>query len=254
MGIAGLALLLGACAGEKTREQPVWVKQAVQDTAGDPLVLSQKLTGRWQVDEAASDNVREVMQERFDRRWRKRMENIERNDPSMRGARRPGAPELTGFGGFKGDPRLSALSASGLEIIWADRKLVFRYDMPQRPDNQPDSTRGPSPANLKRADGQMNAAERAYPVNGDPVSSDGNVNIAFAEWVNGQFIIEHNGPHGRIVETWTPSPDAGRLHLQIQLNNGFFPEPIVISRLFNRVEDIKKAAPLNGMPPVSSLD
>ena len=94
--------------------------------------------------------------------------------------------------------------------------------------------------NLKTM-GQPEIPDSAYPINGEPVSSDGNVNIAFGEWVNGQFIIERNGPRGRILEYWTPAPDASQLHLQIQLNNGFFPQPIVISRLFERVERTKKA-------------
>jgi hypothetical protein len=95
------------------------------------------------------------------------------------------------------------------------RKLVYRY------------------INSKKAAGQPDIKETAFPVDGEPVSDDGNINIAFAEWVNGQFIIEHNGPHGRILEYWTPSPDARQLHLQIQLTTGFSHKPMVISRLFD---------------------
>ncbi|MBN1378017.1 MAG: hypothetical protein JXA04_02145 [Gammaproteobacteria bacterium] len=219
-----------ACSGQKVLESPIWVTNAEKSEAGDILMLSQKMAGHWAVNEALSDNPREVMEAAFENSnlFKRSRASTSRDDsgrPSMRGVRgRPGP--MSGLGdpdGLSEDSRLQVLFARELDITFADEKLLYRFQnmTPHiRPDKKPNRV-------------EPNLTPIVYPINGEPVSDDGNVNIAFAEWERQQFIIEKNGPRGRILEHWTPSPDGSQLHVRIQFAVSMLSEPVIMSRLFD---------------------
>jgi hypothetical protein len=230
-------LLVTACSGKRITEAPPWVEQAKKNNSADAMVLSRRMAGRWVLNEELSDDTRDVIDAAFNnsklfRNKRGSSDRNERGSPSTHGANAM-AGHLAfrgGPGGHLDDPRLQALFARELEIVFVNESLVYRYPEPKPGGHAPRGEDAPLP---ETPPAKPKPETMAYPINGRPVSDDGSINIAFAEWERQQFVIEKNGPRGSIVEIWTPSPDAARLHLSIQIELPLLPEPITVNRLFD---------------------
>jgi hypothetical protein len=200
------ALLCNACANPRTpvNTEPAWVRGAAE-TSAVPL-----LSGTWRIDPLASDDSKRLIQEKIEGPdFLRRREMERKQDARMAGKKieKDGVlrSKQLDVGDPLTDPRLPVLQASVIKIEQSAKQLLFSYD-----DTPPLS----------------------YFSDGQPVSYDGNINITLAEWENGQFVIEKNGPRGRILERWTLSPDRDRLHVQVQIQLPLLPETIVVNRQF----------------------
>lgn len=238
-------LLLSACSGQQVSELPAWVVRASETETGDVPGLSQRMAGHWVLSEGLSDDPRQIIEEAFKssklfRNKRGPASRDERGRPSMRGAQGMAGhmPPGSGPDDNLNDPRLQALFARELQISFVDEKLVYRY-LDMEPDRQTEGNPGKKPEGKPgiRSPGKPHGEPEnhltTYPIYGTPISLDGNINIAFAEWEREQFVIERNGPRGRILEYWTPSPDARQLHLSIQMALPMLPEVVTINRVFD---------------------
>jgi hypothetical protein len=206
--LLGAALMLYGCAGDSTRSDavPAWAATGEMVETAIPL-----MSGTWQFDPLTSDNAQKLIEERIQGPSLLRHREIQR-DTLRKEARSNPDKDIVGSKKLEisdplTDTRLPVLHATTLKIEQSVRQLLFAYDA---------------------------APPLRYFSDGQPVSYDGNINIMLAEWEDGQFVIEKNGPRGRIVERWTVSPDRDRLHVQIDIQLPLLPEKISINRQFRR--------------------
>jgi hypothetical protein len=202
-------LMLHGCAGNSARSDavPAWSATGKMAETAMPL-----MSGTWQFDPLTSDNAQRLIEEKIQdpnrlRRREMRRGNNSRNDTKSNTDKDIIDKKNLEISNPLTDTRLPVLHATTLKIEQSARQLLFAYDV---------------------------ALPLRYFSDGQPVSYDGNINIMLAEWEDGQFVIEKNGPRGRIVERWTVSPDRDRLHVQIDIQLPLLPEKISINRQFRR--------------------
>lgn len=205
-------LVLSACAGDQGVGSPLWANRVQQSGYKNVQYLSQLMVGEWVCNDEQSDIPQEVILRSYKRSKHYKRGPANRDGqgrPSMIGAEKENRQmgESRFVGRFKKDPRLVSLFTSRLTISFANNKLSYSY---------------------------VTGETRVYPLSGEPVSYDDNINIAFGEWEYGKFVIEQNGPGGSVTEYWVLSPDSQQLHVRILIQPNGFSESITLNRLFDR--------------------
>jgi hypothetical protein len=202
-------LMAHGCAGNRAQSNavPAWAVTGEMVETAVPL-----MNGTWRFDPLSSDNVQRLIEERIQgpnplRRREMLRNNNPRNDARSNPDEGMLASKHLDIDSPMTDTRLPVLHATTLKIEQSKRQVLFAYDA---------------------------APPLRYFNDGQPISYDGNINIVLAEWEDGQFVIEKNGPRGRIVERWTVSPDRDRLHVRVDIQLPLLPETISVNRQFRR--------------------
>lgn len=195
-------IILCSCSGKKGVKVPGWVSADV--FAETELIANRKkILGRWVLNQELSDQFDKVVANNEALGKKKRDSRLLDTDVH---------PSLNNSIKINYDNRLQATKAKELAIREEVNILQFQFDLSE-----------PS----------------KYLINGEAHSEDGNVNITLAEWEQCQFVIERNGPGGKVIEKWTPSPDGLQLHVSIFYDPPASPQTLIFNRMFDKVMAIE---------------
>ena len=200
-------VLLVACSSGSKVKIPAWAKEAELDKQMVAPNRVKHITGFWILNFEYSDDYQEVIHA-----VKKPNRKKEYEDKLLgRGSKRK-----KGFGfdtkNMPQDLRLLAVHAKSVAVKNSGQEMLFTFD-----DKQ----------------------SMRYLTNEEPFSNDGNLNITLSAWEAGQFIVEKNGPQGKLIEKWTPAPDGSQLHVRIYYEPPTLLQPLIFNRLFDRVNNAK---------------
>lgn len=192
-----VVVLLQACGSSPEVKVPEWVGQYEPD-----LISRQQISGAWVLNTEFSDDIAEALS--YMHKPDREQEYVDR----LLGRPKKAKPGISGLQEkVMADSRLIAAYAKEIVVKSDSQKLIFIFDQQKASD---------------------------YLLNGEPLSLDGNINITLSAWEAGKFIVEKNGPGGRLLEQWTLSPDGAQLHLRVQYEPPMLLQPLVLNRLFDR--------------------